>query len=155
MKNTRLAVVFLLLAALAPASAQNSPEEAKSADLYEAVVRYQIKTWDLAANSYCVSIDGKDAAKDFLARFDPLPVKPASACRKRTSQKVIMGVVDKKSRKPAVIFDLESVRWLSSDEAEVVGGYLCGSLCMASGRYHLIRKDSRWSVTSFLIQIQS
>ncbi len=61
-----------------------------------------------------------------------------------------MKVVDKKTGKPAVIFDVGAIHWLTKDEVEVEGGYLCGNLCMAIGKYHLIREGDRWAVTSYL-----
>ena len=98
-------VTTLLLALTVQSSvvAQQPRKESEVADVYEAVVRYQIKSWDLAANSYCVSIEGRDAAKDFLKRFDPLPVKGASSCRKQTMEKVLVVVTDKQSGKRSVI----------------------------------------------------
>jgi len=129
--------------------------ESASADVYEAVVRYQIKSWDLAANSYCISVEGKDATKDFLKRFNPLPVTVASNCIKQAKQKVSMQVVDKKTGKASVIFDVEAIHWLTKNEAEVGGGYLCGSLCMAGGKYHVIRDGMQWVVTRYDVQIQS
>lgn len=129
--------------------------ESASADVYEAVVRYQIKSWDLAANSYCISVEGKDATKDFLKRFNPLPVTVGSNCIKQAKQKFPMQVVDKKTGKRSVIFDVEAIHWLTKDEAEVEGGYVCGSLCMAGGKYHVSRDGMQWVVTRYEVQIQS
>ncbi len=136
-------------------AAQEPQPESAFADVYEAVVRYQIKSWDLAANSYCVSVDGRDPTKDFLKRFNPLLVKGASGCIKQTKLKVSMQVVDKKTGKPSVIFDVEAIHWLSQNEAVVGGGYLCGSLCMAEGKYHVIRDGMQWVVRGYEVQIQS
>ena len=135
--------------------AQNPPKEAESADVFEAVVRYQIKSWELAANSYCVSIEGRDATEDFLRRLTPLPVKAASGCRKQTTEKMLVSVVDKKAGKRSVIFDVEALRWIRQNEAEVEGGYFCGSLCMSSGRYHVVRDGARWRVTGYHAKLQS
>jgi hypothetical protein len=125
-----------------------------SADVYEAVVRYQIKSWDLAANSYRVLVDGRDATRDSPRRFDPLLVKGASSCRKDTKQKVSMQVLDKKTGKLSVIFDVEAIRWLTENEAEVEGGYLCGSLCMAAGNYRVIRDGTHWLVTAYSVRMR-
>jgi hypothetical protein len=135
--------------------AQNTPNEAESANVFEAVVRYQIGSWELAASSYCISIEGKDATADFLRRLTPLPVKAASGCRKQTTEKVMVSVVDKKSGKRSVIFDVEAIHWISENEAAVEGGYFCANLCMASGRYHVVRDGTKWRVTSYDVKLQS
>jgi hypothetical protein len=136
------------------AVAQQPRKESEVADVYEAVVRYQIKTWDLAANSYCVSIDDRDATKDFLKRFDSLPVKGASSCRKRNDM-FMASVIDKHSGKHSVILDVEAIRWITENEAEVTGGYYCGSLCMASGIYHVVRDGTHWAIKGYEIKLQS
>jgi len=48
-----------------------APQHPSSIDVYEAVLRYQIKTWDLAADSYCVKINGEDAEGTLLDRLKP------------------------------------------------------------------------------------
>ena len=135
--------------------AQNTPKADESANVVEAVVRYQIESWELAANSFCISIEGKDATTDFLRRLAPLPVKAASGCRKQTTEKVMVSVVDKKTGKRSVIFDIEAIHWISENEAEVEGGYFCADLCMASGRYHVVRDGTKWRVTRYDVKIQS
>ncbi len=118
-------------------------------EIREAIIRFQIKTWELTADSYCVSINGKDPHEEFLKRFQPLPVKGASGCRKKTIGKVQISVLDKRTGKLAVIFDLGSIRWLSDGKVEVEGGYVCGSLCMAEGTYHVVQESRGWVVTKF------
>jgi hypothetical protein len=140
---------------LSSVETQNTPNEEESANVFEAVVRYQIESWELAANSYCISIEGKDATTDFLRRLTPLPVKPASGCRKQTTEKVIVSVVDKKTGKRSVIFDVEAIHWISENEAAVEGGYFCANLCMASGRYRVVRDGTKWRVTRYDIESQS
>jgi len=123
--------------------------------VFEAVVRYQIKSWELSANSYCVSIDGRDAPKDFLRRFEPLPVKGASRCSKRTTAKTLFSVVDKQTGKRSVIFDVETIHWITENEAEVEGGYVCATSCSAAGRYHVVHDGNQWQVTAYNISFQS
>ena len=143
-----LAGSFVALPLLLALNVQSS-EEAESANVFEAVVRYQIESWELAANSYCISIEGKDATTDFLRRLTPLPVKAASGCRKQITEKVMVSVVDKKTGKRSVIFDVEAIQWISENEAAVEGGYFCANLCMASGRYHVVRDGTKWRVTRY------
>ena len=52
---------------------------ATSADVCEAVVRFQIESWELDANPYCVLGKGKNAVEQFLGRFNPLPTIAASS----------------------------------------------------------------------------
>jgi hypothetical protein len=126
-----------------------------SAEVYEAVILFQIKSWDLAADSYCVKINSRDADKALLKQIQSPRVKPASACRKVDRKSVFMTVVDKKTRKNSVIFDLETIRWKSETEAEIDGGYVCASLCMAGGVYHAVYDQSGWHVDRFDAQIMS
>jgi len=107
-------IALLSPLALQPSvNAQPPQKQSESADVYEAVVRYQIRAWDLAADSYCISIDGRNATEDFLKRFDPLPVEGASKCGKREKPKGIVRVFDKKTGKRSVIFDAETIRWIT------------------------------------------
>jgi len=49
-------------------------------------------------------------------------VKGASKCRKREKTKGIVRVFDKTTGKRSVIFDAETIRWITENEAEVAGG---------------------------------
>ena len=141
-----------------PPSQTSQSEENTAADVYEAVVRYQIKSWELAAAAYCVEINGRDADKIFLKRFHPLPVKGASACREDAPGGLGLPfsvVVDKQTGKISVIFDVGRVRWLNQSAVEVDGGYLCASECRAEGTYHVLWDGTRWTVAAFDIHIQS
>lgn len=133
---------------------QTLPYAGASEDVYEAVVQFQIRSWQLASQSYCVEIDGKNASPNFLARFRPLPVKPASECRQQ-SYSVAMKVIDRKTKKPSVIFNAEKIVWLTANEADVEGGYICASQCMAGGTYHLSRDGAHWIVKSFDARVQA
>jgi len=139
----------------AQAAAGEPPQHPSPTDVYQAVLRYQVKTWELAADSYCVEVNGKDADAALLERFKPLRVKGASACRKQTTNRVLMRVVDRVTGKMSVIFDMGEIRWPKRSEAEVDGGYLCGSECMAGGTYHVAWDGSQWVVTKFDVRVQS
>lgn len=121
---------------------------ATAAAVYEAVVRYQIKSWDLGAATYCVRMNGEDADKEFLRRLSPMPVKGASECEEK-QRKLTMSVIDKHSKKRSVIFGVGAILWRKDTEAEVEGGYLCGSQCMAGGIYHVVLDGAQWRVTAF------
>src|SRR5215472_12540964 len=121
--NSARIALLLVLCTSGLGSAQTTTKEASQypspIDVYEAVLHYQIKAWELVANSYCVKVNGKDAPTALLERFRPLPVKVASACRKQTSQSVLMRVVDRSTGKQSVIFDIGEIRWPKQLEAEV------------------------------------
>lgn len=159
---TRNWVVFLIFLAL---SAASSPAQEKhlnrqdSDDIYEAVVRYQIKTWDLAADSYCVEIQGKNPDKEFLLRFDPLSVKGKSGCREKKlrykGKQFGFAIIDKKSGKQSVMFDAGAIRRSSPVEVEIDGGYVCAPECSAGGTYHVVREGAKWLVKDFKIHVIS
>lgn len=138
-----------------PTEPKEAPQHPSPTDVYEAVLRYQVKSWELAADAYCVEVNGRDADEALLERLKPLRVKEASACRKQRKQVIVMRVVDRKTGKMSVIFDMAEIRWPTHSEAEVDGGYLCGSECMAAGIYHVVWDGSRWVVTKFDIHVQS
>jgi hypothetical protein len=142
-------------ATLPPTKAHEAKQDV---DVREAVLRYQIASWELAASSYCVKINGKDADENFLRRLRPLPVKAASECRKQTPPKLprwLYSIIDKKTKKKSVIFEIGEIRWVKRSEGEVDGGYDCASQCSAWGTYHLVWDGTRWTVTAFDIQEQS
>ena len=128
---------------------RTSVENASDLSVYETVIRFQIKSWELAAHTYCVEVNGRDGDPTLLQRLVPLPVKGASACRKLHDRSALMSVVDRKTRKRSVIFNLGSIRQVSSSEVEVEGGYLCGSQCMAEGVYRVVRDANSWRVANF------
>ena len=125
-------------------------------DIREAIVRYQVKNWDLAAGVYFLEIQSKDPSAAFLHRFDDLP-KPVKGKSDAKEKKDIVGfhVEDRRTKKRGVIFDQGTINHLDDSSVEVEGGYVCASLCMASGIYQLRRKDGRWEVTDFTVHIQS
>jgi len=133
-------------------------QDAKSAqeeEIREAIVRYQIANWDLNAKIYFISIGDKDPVKQFLERFADLkyPVKGKSASE--LDKGVMRWVVEKKTKKMGVIFDQGLLQWTNDTKVNVDGGYHCGSLCSASGTYHVERRDSRWVVTGFDVTFRS
>ena len=64
-------------------------------------------------------------------------------------------VIDKRTKKLAVIFDLGEIRRPDQDHAEVAGGYYCADLCIGSGTYFIERKSDHWAVTRFDIRVQA
>jgi hypothetical protein len=150
--------LLLVLCVQSYVNAQEPTRKAATADVYEAVIRYQIQSWDRAASSYCIMVNNSDAEKVFLSRFNPLRVKRASDCRKK-NMKVgklsLMNVVDRATGQRSVIFDLDAIRWVTETEAIVEGGYECASQCMAGGNYHVIYDGTHWVVTGYEIHVQA
>ena len=146
--------IFCLLMLTVPwhINAQEPSQSATSADVYEAVVRYQMKSFDF--KSFCVQIDDKDADEEFSRRFNPRQVKGASGCRGKSKGKFSWSVVDKKTGKPSVILHVGRIHWLTNDEADVDGGYTLAVLGGAGGSYHVIREGTHWVVTEFKVENQ-
>jgi hypothetical protein len=148
--------LILSVLCLAWHTSAQQPRTAQEDKIREALVRYQIANWDLRADVYFVQIQSKDPDKDFLHRFADVskPVRGKSASREK---KDIAGfhVEERRTKKRGVVFDQGSITWKNDSTVELEGGYVCASLCMASGIYHLRRRDGRWSVTEFEIRIQS
>jgi hypothetical protein len=144
-------------AAATPATEQQAPgfrpTPSETAAVYEAVARYQIKSWQLPASAYCFRVRGENADKDFLDRLKPLPVKPESDCMQKDTKSFAMSIVDKRTKKSAVLFGLGSIFWLAPTQAQVEGSYLCGSQCMAGGVYHVVLNGDQWAVTRFEVRI--
>lgn len=145
------------LAGQAPANQQpalQAPDPGATDAVYEAVVRYQVSTWHLDADSYCIQIKGQDADGKFLRSLKPLDVKPESECLK-VKKKYDMVVINKHSKKQSVIFGAGVIRWTSETTADVEGGYLCGSQCMSGGVYHVVKDDGQWKVIKFDVYISN
>lgn len=138
---------------------QSSPPQSDKTvledDLREVVVRYQVAKWDLNAKVYFVQINGKDPTAAFLQRFQDVdrPVKKKSESRQEKN--VVGWVVDKKTKRKGVDFDTESIHWISERKVDIEGGYFCGGLCSASGKYHLEIEDGHWVVTGYDVSLIS
>jgi hypothetical protein len=148
-----LLVFFSMMLTMQPDINAQDLGQADALDVYEAVVRYQIKSFDF--KSYCVLVEGKDADNEFSRRFNLHQVKGASVCRGKSKGKFSWRIFDNKTRKNSVILEVGPIRWLTKDEAEVTGGYQLGPLGMARGDYHVIREGTQWVVTEFEVHFQS
>jgi len=132
----------------APQAPRPHPSQSTESAIDEAVVRYQIKMWEIGAESYCVRIKGQDADDKFLRQLKPLPVKPASDCVQKKN-KDGMTVLDKHSKKKSVLLGIGDIVALTDNSAAVQGSYLCGTQCMSGGFYHLAFDGSQWQVTRY------
>jgi hypothetical protein len=143
----RLVVGLLCLAAVCTAMPQSGGGDDEA--IREAVARYQIAKWDLKAEIYFLSVDGKDPSETLLkslADINP-PVKKKSLSKK--TKDAVGEIVEAKTEKVGVIFDQEAIRKNGEGKASVSGGYYCGKLCSTSGVYHLELRGGHWTVTGF------
>jgi len=115
-------------------AAGQKSESGEDEEIREAVVRYQVKNWDLAAGVYFLEIQSKDPSAAFLHRFDDLP-KPVKGRSEAKQKKDVAGfhVEDRRTKKRGVIFDQGTINHLGDSSVEVEGGYVCASLCKAGG----------------------
>lgn len=144
------------VAAQAPAEQQpamQAPDPGAIDAVYQAVVRYQVASWQLGAEIYCIRIKGADADGKFLHSLKPLAVKPASDCTE-VKKKFDTYVIEKHSKKKAVLFGAGNIRWTSETTADVEGSYLCGSQCMAGGIYRVVKDEGQWKVSKFDVYIR-
>jgi hypothetical protein len=116
-------------------------------DNREAVVRFQMRNSQHSARVYFVRISSEDPPPNFLTRF----ADSKKQIKKRSDARVDGSnlVVDKRSRAHGVILNQGDIRRITESVVEVEGGYSCGSLCGASGVYHLRRDGESWTVTHF------
>jgi hypothetical protein len=56
------------------------------------------------------------------------------------------GVLDKKTGKKSIIFQVTSIQWLGETEAEVEGGYYEGNLSSSGNVYRVIYENKEWVV---------
>ena len=154
-------VALLLLAGCAVAQVQEQQQQAPAVppqsqavidSVYETVARYQISTWQMGASVYCFRVRGEDADRHFLDRLKPLPAKPESDCKEKQNS-FTTTVIDKHTKKRAVMFGLGTMEFRSPTEALVEGSYMCGNQCMSGGIYHVSLDGSQWKVTRFEVRI--
>jgi hypothetical protein len=137
-------------------------------DIYAAVIRHQMQNWvsrgdkseaetkttsdrsiakRLNFKIFFVSINGKDPSDEFINRFQDIP----RSIRKLSSvehSKTARTPLDKTTHLTGIIFDVEKLRWLDRDSAEVNGGYYCGGLCAAGITFTVRRENGKWVVKS-------
>jgi hypothetical protein len=128
-------------------------ELAKEEAIREAIIRYQIKTWELNADTFCIEVNRKNPRQELLERLTLLPVKRLTQCKKKNVVVGMMQVVDRASGKQSVIFGTGELHWITKTEVDVEGGYLCASMCGGSGTYLLELEGTQWVVKKFDIHM--
>lgn len=139
------ALLCLTCAHAAVAQSGNTDDEA----IREAVARYQIAKWDLKAEIYFVSVEGKDPADALLKRLADVnpPVKKKSLSKKTKDS--VGAIAEARTEKVGVIFDQQAIKRSGEGKADVAGSYYCGNMCSGGGVYHLALRNGHWVVTGF------
>jgi hypothetical protein len=141
----------------ASSEAADTKRQKEADDIREVVFRYQIATNEVSkAKVYFLSIGlgekgrdmfdaSHDPSADFMKRFDDLkaPIQKASAS---TFSSPDGWVVEKRSGKRGVLFEIRSVKWISETEVEVEGGFAAGMLYARGFTYTVKKEKSKWSV---------
>jgi hypothetical protein len=152
-------LVYLLCAGCAsiPKSLSFSRSPADRAiqedNIRESVFRYRIE--QVKGNGpFFLSIDGKDPSDAFMARFATLKKKIKKASGSYI-KKELLELRDRETDEKAISYSVGSISWMSLDRVEVRGGMYCGGLCADGGIYRLTKKDGRWVVESYEVQVVS
>jgi hypothetical protein len=146
---TKLALAAALLCLTCAQAARAQSASADEDAIREAVARYQIAKWDLKAEIYFLSIEGKNPSDALLKRLADVnpPVQKKSLSKK--TKDAVGAIVEAKTEKIGVIFDQQAIRRSGEGKADVAGGYYCGNLCSGTGIYRLQLRDGHWVVTGF------
>lgn len=123
----------------------------------EAVFRYQFDRNASAikenAKVYCLAFLTLDPTKglikidpddEFIQRFagHVPPVKRNSACDINDR----VGVIDRTSGGPGLLFDTGAISWISGTEMQVDGGYYEAPLSSSGNSFRLKKVDGKWLV---------
>lgn len=161
-----LILIFLTLVPL-PVVPQISDDKrsADEQDIFALVLRTQMEDWTHESDKnsasaqalrdktiaerlnyrvFFVSVKGKDPTDDFMKRFDDIPrtIKKVS----NEDAKNPYTPIDKTTHRAGIVFSADSIRWLSSDHAEVTGGYYCGALCAAEITFTVRQENGKWVI---------
>ena len=130
------------------------PHSSIDRDLAEATFRYQFahneSGQQSSVSTYCIGYGANpsrngtpfDPPDSFLKRLSDItpPVRPYSSCSRRDD-----GAFNE-TNKPALIFEIESVRCVDDANCEVDGGYYEASLSASGNTYLLERRAGKWIV---------
>src|SRR5208282_4858605 len=124
-------------------------------DIRESVFRYRM---DLPKRNcpFFLSIDGKDPNDAFMRRFAALktPVKKGSGSYFK-KEPFPGWLLDRSNNERAISFSVGTISWMSLDRVEVRGGMYCGGLCADAGIYELRKKNGRWVVEEYKVEMVS
>jgi hypothetical protein len=121
-------------------------------DIREAVFRYQFEHnasgQQKSARAYYLAIlvgnKDSDPPEQFIKRFahHKPPVRKASACHWDSIK-----VVENRTGRPALIFGVSRITWISDTEVTVDGGYEEGNVSSSGNTYTVTMRNGKWEVT--------
>ncbi|HXJ90694.1 MAG TPA: hypothetical protein VMS18_28050 [Candidatus Binatia bacterium] len=152
-RKTVVCVPLLLAFVMVPSSFAADTGRSKEEDnIREAVFRHQFQHnasgQKQQAHAYCLSIrladKDADPTDEFMKRFSGHmpPVRKASQCRWSKGE-----VVENHTGKPALIFSISNITWISDTEVTVGGGYEEANLSSSGNTYTVKKNDGKWTVS--------
>ena len=151
MTKTAVPLFLLLLFGFLSSSSQDIANLSQENGIREAVFRYEFEHnasgLQKRAYVFCISVGYPEAdpTTELLKRFhgNKPPVLKASACGYKNE----IQVVEIRTGKPSLIFTAGDVRMLSSNIAQVTGGYFEGNVSSSGNTYRVENKVGKWVVT--------
>jgi putative hemolysin len=156
-----LSYLLPLLVLLVACGATSPPTPAQEDQIREAVFRYQFQHnrsgISIPASAYCLTLGEyripydvtNDPSDEFIRRFEGhVPaVKKGSECYfERRRGQLYTGVIDRETGEPALVFRVESVKWVNNQAVVVEGGYNSNLLSASGNVYELTREEGKWVV---------
>jgi hypothetical protein len=161
-RGSNLSVVLLSLFLIVGATlfASDSDRIREEDDIREAVFLYQFdhnaSGLQKHAHAYCIFVRANekrvDPSKEFLERFGhhKPPVRKGSACHWTDVQ-----VVENRLGRPALIFIISGIKWISDTEATVEGGYEEANVSSSAESYTVKEQAGKWVVTPGQVMVIS
>ena len=125
----------------------NVPDrEKQEEEIAEAVFRYQFlhnaSGRQQSAQIYFLSLRHRNPSKEFMSRFaqNTPPVSTVSECTEDGD------IRDLRNDAPGLLFRVDAIKWLTSSQVEVSGGYYEGRLSSSGNTYYVQRRDGKWVV---------
>ncbi|MGA1871053.1 MAG: hypothetical protein ACMUJM_21170 [bacterium] len=114
-------------------------------DIMEATFRYQFLHDQYKTEVYFLSRgQNQDPTDEFMNRFEDHkpPVKKVSESRKTATE----GVIDRDTGEKGVIFNIQSIMWISESEVHVEGDDYRGNVGASGSTYYLKKENGKWIV---------
>ena len=147
-------IASLLSMALLVSCSPSHPVDRVAAEdgIREAVFRYQLVSKG-GSNAY-LSLNGKDPTDAFIGRFADLGL-PLGKVSQTMVTNPFLSVVDSKTGVGGVIYHVDSIKWISDREVEVVGGSHSGGMSANEFTYTVKWRSGKWTVTKAILNGES
>ena len=145
----RIVATLLLLSAVV---ASGDPRADQEDDIREAAFRFQFTQRHANAYYLCGTGKNRELPASFMKRFagHSPPVRVCSAAHYDREK----GLVDNKSRKPAVSLQVMVIKWISDTEVEVWGLYTKGKWA-GSSDCRVKKHNGKWTATALSFGVAS